>query len=566
MEEVIKYLESELRHYGLVGNCENKIELFVRFLKMQKSADKNSICEEIYEFLENLKDGGEKSAEEITGKMEPYLRILYKYVEGAEKYRTEIKQSGDTDLFPLVMWARDYQEERLGFRTNVSDLKSLSDMEYPKKNWAYAYNARNLSSHEGKITSMFGKAMNYVVVYSTVYIMVVATWKFKDRISGLLKSYEIRGSFDRVKYLNEIISTYENDNNHKTFVVMNSIARNTDRQQGGADEKNNEGISVLEIMSTLGEDQNYCKLIGEAGIGKSRLMKHLEYMDAKNNGAKVLPIYVELKNMVDVHSEPINLIAERLGVSTEVCDKILKAYDVHLYLDGVNEMLCHDEVKSHLCRKIDRLAADYPDACILVSDRENSQLTISGDIPTYLLCKLKRDMVKKFVMANSQASVWGDVLKIIEDNSEIVDAVSTPLMLLFLIKIVEEGRYDTNIKTEKDIRKCYVEGIINREVKEKGEIRALKIQYFLASLAISDLNENDELTKYPQAAVLRTFKKCADTYGIINVDMTELLELIKQMGLLKTENADDEIYTFANKQFEEYFFEYAYDKGMVEYV
>jgi hypothetical protein len=48
--------------------------------------------------------------------------------------------------------------------------------------------------------------------------------------------------------------------------------------------------------------------------------------------------------------------------------------------------------------------------------------------------------------------------------------------------------------------------------------------------------------------------------------MTELLELIKQMGLLKTENADDEIYTFANKQFEEYFFEYAYDKGMVEYV
>jgi hypothetical protein len=36
--------------------------------------------------------------------------------------------------------------------------------------------------------------------------------------------------------------------------------------------------------------------------------------------------------------------------------------------------------------------------------------------------------------------------------------------------------------------------------------------------------------------------------------------------LLKTENTEDQIYTFANKQFEEYFFEYAIDKGMVEYV
>jgi hypothetical protein len=397
--------------------------------------------------------------------------------------------------------------------------------------------------------------------------MIAATWKFKGRISDLLKSYEINGIFKKNKYLKEIIATYENDNNHKTFVAMNSIAKNTEKQQGVDDERNNEIISVLEIMSTLGEEQNYCKLIGEAGIGKSRLMKHLEYMDAKNGGTNVLPVYVELKNMVDINSDPLDLIAARMGVTTEVCDKILNTYNVHLYLDGVNEMLCTDKIKLALCRKIDKLAKDFPGACILVSDRENSQISVSNDIPTYLLCRLKgEEMIKKFVMANSSGSVWGDVLKVIEDNAEIINAVSTPLMLLFLIKVVEEGGYDENIKTEKDIRKCYVDGIIKREVEEKGEVRAQKIQYFLASLAISNLNESDELTKYPEAAVLRTFKSCADTYGIINVDMTELLELVKQMGLLKTENTEDQIYTFANKQFEDYFFEYAIDKGMVEYV
>ena len=116
----------------------------------------------------------------------------------------------------------------------------------------------------------------------------------------------------------------------------------------------------------------------------------------------------------------------------------------------------------------------------------------------------------------------------------------------------------------KAVSRCYVKGLIDREVRSKGETRAKKIEYLLSALiASADPEPDKEITSYKEGTVLREFKKCADEYGFSGIDMAEMIELVTQMGFLRP--LKDGRYMFSNKLLEDYFVDYALEKGMLDY-
>jgi hypothetical protein len=559
--KVIKFWEDELREvFG--KDTKKKLDLFIEFLEMPKKENEhnpNIVCDEILNAMEKYATIDMKPQTLLDGLLntEQYLRILCSYVDN-EKY---LKMSHSNEFFSeMIKWVGDFQlknDNSLGISCN--NVEDSEKYEVPKKYWAVAYWARNKDAHDIiKVNSRWV----VTIAFSILYVMISSTWKYKDMVRKIVDEQTIFELFNSNEYRRNIVKKYEGEQRQKTFVKMNSVAYHNQPISSGEEEVEDDVINVLNIMNGKDDDAHYLKLIGEAGIGKSRLMRHLEYLDAKEG--KVLPIYVELHNLVDMATTPEKLIADSLGVDIDLCNRLLSSVETHIYLDGVNEMLCADKEKFYLCKRIDELSSNYPKAKILVSDRENSAVTVSNYIPAYLICKLNEDMRKQFIELNCSKELVPTVTQIVERNEEMISAVSTPIMLILLIQMVEKGNFDMKANTAKEIYTCYVKGLIEREVSEKGETRAKKIEYFLSALAIAGEPDHGELAYYEEAKVLREFKKCADTFGIAGVDMLELVELVTQMGFLKMEKGGDG-YTFANKMLEDYFIEYALEKGMVDY-
>lgn len=561
-DQVIKMLDNELRD-ALGKDSVKKLTLFFEFLEMPKEKDGDEdeqICGRILEALRDLESGriGDTECMKQILLPEQYLGILCSYVDPAHYARIE---NSSQRFSELIKWVGDYAMQADG-SLGLRCMKPEDSEKYPapKRYWALTYWARNVNAHE---TLSVNKMWSMKIMEAVLYVMVSSTWKYKGLIGKLGAEQEIERLFRREEYIKKIVKEYESASLQKTFIKMNSVVYHTNLSDDEAEEEQDQVVSATDILKYFTDSDHYVRLVGEAGIGKSRLMRHLEYLDAKNGA--IIPIYVELKNLVNVNISPLQLLAERLEVPSNVCKKILESMKVHIFLDGVNEIICPDKEKFYICGRLDALAKEYPKAEILISDRENSAVSISNDIPTFLLCKLDGNMQELFIERNCGAETAEKVKKIIGENENLGKALATPIMLIFLIEAVRNGDYVKGMDSGKAVSACYVKGLIDREVRQKGEARAKKIEYLLSALAISDVESSREMSYYEEGKVLREFKKCADEYGFAGIDMSEMIELVTQMGFLRAVNGGNG-YMFSNKFLEDYFFEYAIEKGMIDYV
>lgn len=541
-----------------------KLTLFFEFLEMPKKKDKDEeiaskICEQILNAMEDFECGriGETECLKELLLTEQYLGMLCSHVDPS--FYSRVRYSNQR-FAELIKWIGDYPLRPDGSLDLRCERPEDSEKyPVPKKYWALAYWGRNTDAHEMLAVN---RRWSMQIKNAILYVMISSTWKYKNLIKTMSSELEIESFFPRDDYMKQIVKEYENDRLQKTFIKMSSVVYDTNDYDDDTEEEHDQVISATDILKSFNGSVNYVRLVGEAGIGKSRLMRHLEYLDAKNK--EFIPIYVELKNLVNISDSPLQLLAERLNVPEEICDKILSSLKVHVFLDGVNEMICPDKEKFHICRKLDDLANKYPKADFLISDRENSAVWISNDIPTYLLCRLDPIMQEQFIDRNCEQELAEKVKILIREDEKLGQALSTPILLIFFIETVRNGGFVKGMDSTKAVSRCYVKGLIDREVRSKGETRAKKIEYLLSALiASADPEPDKEITSYKEGTVLREFKKCADEYGFSGIDMAEMIELVTQMGFLRP--LKDGRYMFSNKLLEDYFVDYALEKGMLDY-
>jgi hypothetical protein len=418
--------------------------------------------------------------------------------------------------------------------------------------WSRVYSFRNEDAHACRKYG-YNKSLTYIL--SILFVLIESTWKYKSEIEALYAEHIIFNGINKKEYFRRIIKEYESKNYQKTFVLMNSSKVDPMSSwfsfEKDEDDDGNSLGSCLDIMNMTNEDGNYLKLIGEAGLGKSRAMRHLQYNDAKEG--KVFPVYVELKELSDFKFSIMELIAEKAGLDEKACSLLMTSGGMSLYLDGVNEILCSDKNKRIVCSQIDELAAKYPKTKILVSDRESSQVSIRMDIPTFLICKLDETMIHEFIHKNSKSKDCEDKINnALKENNYLYNIVKTPFMLETFIGLVEHRGYKKGITNENQLIEVFVKSLIYREANEKKEIRADKIEMLLTYLFVEQKTSEDGRISFTKPGILARFRKCKEHYGF-QIDTDEILEIIVQMGFLEKVQGDER-YTFANEFYEDYFF------------
>lgn len=558
----IEYIKNEFNDC-VEENLEEKIDLLDKFLCL----DKDGSC---YEGLNDKLVNTIKalSSDEITplkalrefSITEQFVKSLI-YLVDKKKYEDIIANNeAFKNSIIYIDLIRLNKNNNLDLKLTNRDKEYYNSIEdkfrypkYPKNqiHWARAYELRNEEAHACK---KYSTKEVYTYLGSILHVLLESLWKFRDDIERIYYNNIIFGNIKIDEYYNKIIKQYEDKNLNNTFVVMNKtkvdhknswFASSIEEED---DEGDNEDESILDIMNT---EENYIKLMGEAGIGKTRVLKQLQYIDAKNR--KYFPIYVQLKHLSDTNISLMELIYEESGLDKEACKELLRRGGVHLYLDGVNEILCSDKVKRILCSQIDNLANNYPKAKILVSDRESSQVTVSFDIPTYLLCKLDKYMINEFIKINSKTIENEQATKsILERNLYIYDIVKTPFLLECFMDVITRGYFNEDITNENQLIKVFIQQLIYREASEKKEIRADKIEMLLTHLFANEYKTVNNRVRFKKPNLLKNFNECAETFGF-GVDTLEVLELIVQMGLLEYIKNDNS-YVFPNEFYENYFY------------
>lgn len=555
-----KFLVDELENY-ILKDRKDKIILFDRFLCISKGEEFEDLNDKISDELNNWADG-QISPKDLLMSLsvtEQYLKSLINLVDKSAFDGIMNKDESFKNIIAFIGMIKLRRNGKLDLkltsndeRLNITTLEDKHKDDKTRLHWARAYSFRNEDAHECRKYG-YNKSINYIL--SILFVLVESTWKYKQEIDSLYSEQLIFYGVDKKEYLRKIIKEYESKNSQKTFVLMNTskVDPMSTWLSFEIDEEENDNSlsSSLDIMNMSKEYGNYLKLIGEAGIGKSRIMRHLQYNDAKEG--KIFPVYVELKELSDFKYSIMELIYEKSGLDEKACRLLMENGGMNLYLDGVNEILCSDKNKRIACSQIDELPVKYPKTKILVSDRESSQVSVRMDIPTFLLSKLDESMIHEFVHKNCKSKDYEDkIINILEERNYIYNIIKTPFMLETFIYLVENNNYKKGVTNEEQLIELFIRSLIDREAYMKKEIRAGKIEMLLTYLFVEHNNLEDGRTSFTKPGVLSRFRKCKEHYGF-EIDTDEILEIIVQMGLLERIQGSEN-YRFANEFYENYFF------------
>lgn len=543
----------------------NKIELFDKFLCLSKEGTEfDALNDRISDTLNSWAED-EISPKDLLSSLsltEQYIKSIIFMVNRQAFDEIMNQNESFKNAIVFIDMVKRRPNGSLDFKLAPWEEKANKTLEEKFKDdpvqlhWAIAYQFRNEDAHSCR---KYNSNKCLTQVFSILFVLLESTWKYKLQIEALYTEHIIFNGINKKEYYKKIIREYENKNCQKTFVLTNSSKFDSMNSwfNFGKDEEEDESKleSCLNIMSMMNKNCNYIKLIGEAGLGKSRVMKHLQYIDAKEG--KIYPVYVELKELSDYKLSIMQVIAEKAELDENACMLLMTNGGMNLYLDGVNEILCSDKNKRSVCSQIDELSVKFPKTKILISDRESSQVSIRMDIPTYLLCKLDEPMIHEFIHKNSSSKeIKEKVVGVLEENKYLYNIVQTPFMLETFIGLVERGGYKRGITNANQLITVFIKSLIFREAYQKKEVRADKIEMLLTYLFVEQKVSKEKRISFTKTGILTRFRKCKEYYGF-EIDTDEILEIIVQMGILEKLQGDER-YTFANEFYEYYFFNQAF--------
>lgn len=397
--------------------------------------------------------------------------------------------------------------------------------------YARCYQLRNELAHQDVYRNkkeVWECIDSILTVYLTIPFMFCQKLKEESNILNLSQQTNAKD------YIQKVIYNYEH-NKRKAFkyIPLEALNEKCDKD------------TKKESLITLIDKENKVKVIGLAGIGKSTTLEYLAYRDAKNFHG-IVPILIELKNITDTDNGILKEIKSILSCEEEIAIELLNNGYIHLYLDGVNEILLKDNEKQLIINEIDVMIGRYPKTKIIITDRESNKLTISENIPTYIIQPLTNDQIENFINGNCDnkelAKKVSDIL-FQDEKSFLLELVRIPFMLQNLIEIVRiDGEIPTN---QEEFAKNFLEAILKREIKEKATPESLNLDSYLIAIALAD---ND---KYDRTTLLKIISNTTNELHLSNVYSDKVLDLILQLHIM--EECEFLVYQFVDERYKNYF-------------
>jgi energy-coupling factor transporter ATP-binding protein EcfA2 len=139
-------------------------------------------------------------------------------------------------------------------------------------------------------------------------------------------------------------------------------------------QKRNEIIKT-NVISNVFEKSNYVTIIGDAGSGKSTLVKHLFLNSIYTKFA--IPILIELRYLNDyendLESYIINKVLEnKIAENPRILERLLENGKFVFFLDGYDEL--NSEVKSKIIENLNSFINQFPDNKFILTTRPFSDI------------------------------------------------------------------------------------------------------------------------------------------------------------------------------------------------
>lgn len=326
--------------------------------------------------------------------------------------------------------------------------------------------------------------------------------------------------------------------------------------------ENDNKIISTNSSNELFKQYNYITIIGDAGSGKSTLVKHL-FLNTIYEKSKI-PILIELRYLNETSEElekhiKNTITQNKLSVNDDILERLLEKGKFSLFLDGYDEV--DEKTKKRLVKQINDFVNKYNENYYLLTSRPYSNIE---SLPLFTNLKMKdlsieNDEIRGFVykQLGTEKELAEKAVKSIEQGVSVYihSFLKNPLLLsLYLLTF-------QNYASIPDKKYIFYRRVINALFSEHDS--RTKLGYVREKLCGLD-QEVFEL-------VLKSFSFLSyfENEFTFNRDYVNLkLKLIKEKRGLKFDNnkfisdlksaislwVDDEgLYSFAHRSLQEYF-------------
>jgi predicted NACHT family NTPase len=197
---------------------------------------------------------------------------------------------------------------------------------------------------------------------------------------------------------------------------------------------------ATESIEKLFEKNQFVTLIGNAGSGKSTIVKYL-FLNSIDSNFKI-PIKVELRYLNDYSGTVIDFIQEkvfklnRLASADKIIERLMKSGDFVFFLDGYDEIT--SSKKEKITKEIDDLVKLYNKNNYLLTSRPYTEIDLLPLFHNFEVCELSNEDINQFIAKQIPKEEKELQEKIIEainsaENIAYKTFLSNPLLLSMFI-------------------------------------------------------------------------------------------------------------------------------------
>lgn len=304
-------------------------------------------------------------------------------------------------------------------------------------------------------------------------------------------------------------------------------------------------------------------LIGDAGSGKSTILRHL-FLDCIDSYFKI-PVKIELRYLNDFEGSLIDYIKEKvfrfqkLATNERIIERLMSSGDFVFFLDGFDEV--RSSFKEKVSKEIDDLVKMYHKNCFLLTTRPYTNIEMLPMFSNFVVCDMYDDEILMFIKRQFPMAESELANRIIETVKKGEDAaytsfLSNPLLLsMFILSYQSYAEiprhksgfynqvFDTLYSMHDSLSKL---GYVREKVSDLPKDRIIEVLKLF-----SFLSYNDEKFVFSVMYANGRLDFIKEKKNSIEFDNSKLLyDLQVNIGILKAEGRD---LAFPHRALQEYF-------------
>ena len=549
INEIKKYAKNISRDDNYINTS---VELFCNVLKIAENDVKiENISKNIEDAYNAIKEGDDGPSLLLLNRFEQFMKAIYYIIdpEYFSKKGATITLNDcivKTKLIPKNIFNNIKFSDK-NARLDINDPNHpINDVDMEKSDYypyMVAYWLRNDVCHHSSKISPKDYHKYYECILTTYFDVC-------NKFANLIVTF----SMNILKYPESILKEYDNKG-YNYIKTLQNLTANTDIC-------NKYGVKDVDFIKLYNQNEfKIVKIIGYAGMGKSSILKYIQYNEMKKyineKNTRKIPVIIPLILVDNINITVEDLVSEVLKIDIETAKTMIKENRLNLYFDGVNEIRITDKIeKSEFLKRLEEFINSYGKKNhVIVTDRDDNAISICNKetiYPKFIMQEFKDVEITEYVNNNCINDYKKEVLNIIKDlkdnNSTYYLKLKKPF---YIYQFINYYMINKSIpESSAGITREYIKCLVDREEKEKKDLNARYIigalKYVAKYKYVNPGNNNISVDENDLFMILNEYKQIIlddkDAYRV-----KDFTDLMIKMGLLKKDVFDK--YSFADDSY-----------------